>query len=287
MDLRNLKTKIFLDSSDPKETEEALEILGFLDGQTTNPTLFSKKPDIAQRIERGEKLPEKEVLELYKKTAKEIARLIPHGSISLEVYADEKTKAKEIVERAKEIFSWIENAHVKIPIIVEGLKAAEKLLKEGIRLNFTLCFSQEQAAAVFSLTKGSKENQVFVSPFVGRLDDQGENGMDLIKNIIKMFEKTDKHLKVLVASVRKLEHLLYAIYLGADIVTCPLRVLKEWKEKDFLLPGEDFKYQSENLKPIPYREIDLDLPWKKFDISHPLTEIGLRSFAKDWKKLVL
>ncbi len=131
-----------------------------------------------QRIERGQKFKKAEILEFYRDVVKELSNLIPHGSISIEVYADHTTKAEEMIEQAEEMFSWIPNAHVKIPIIHEGLKAAEIAIKKGIRINMTLCFTQEQAAAVYAATLGAKKGNVFVSPFVGRLDDRGENGMD-------------------------------------------------------------------------------------------------------------
>ena len=283
---KNLKTKIFLDSGDPQETKEALNLLGFLDGQTTNPTLISKNPEVAERLKKGEKLKEKEAFDFYKKTAKEIQTTIPSGSISLEVYADKTTSSEEMLEQAREMYSWIENAWIKFPTTPEGIKAAQRAIKEGLRVNMTLCFSQEQAAAVFSALKKAKKGQVFISPFVGRLDDRGENGMDVVKNILKMYRQTKTKIEVLTASVRKLDHLLYAIYLGSDIVTCPLRVLKEWKEKNLILPEENFQYFSQGLRPIPYQELDLNLPWQKFNLYHPLTEIGLEKFAQDWKSLI-
>lgn len=282
---KNLKTKIFLDSGDPRETKEALDLLGFLDGQTTNPSLIAKIPEVAKRIERGEKLSQEEFFDFYQKTAREISRLMPQGSVSLEVYADEGTGAREMLEQARELFSWIPNAHIKLPIIPEGLKAAQEAIREGLRINMTLCFSQEQAATVYSATKGAKKGQVFLSPFVGRLDDRGENGMALVKNIIEMYQTGDGHIEVLTASVRKLDHLLYAIHLAADIVTVPLRVLKEWKEKNFLLPEKNFQYDTSNLKPIPYQKLNLNLSWQRFNLYHPLTEIGLAKFAKDWKSM--
>ena len=283
---KNLKTKIFLDSGDPAETKEALDLLGFLDGQTTNPTLISKIPEAQARIEKGEKLSQEEFLNFYQRIAREISQLIPQGSVSLEVYADKNTKAKEMFSQAKELFSWISNAHIKLPTTSEGLEAAQLAIKAGLRVNMTLCFSQEQAAAVYSATKGAKKGQVYLSPFVGRLDDRGENGMALVKNIIEMYKEGDGHIEVLTASVRKLDHLLYAIYLGSDIVTAPLKVLKEWKEKGLILPDKDFHYEAFDLKSITYQKLDLNLPWRKFNLYHPLTEIGLEKFAQDWQAMV-
>src|SRR3989339_217562 len=116
---QNIKTRIFLDSGDPQETKQVLSALGFLDGQTTNPSLIAKN-------------------------------------------------------------TWIPNAHIKFPITASGLEAAHILTSEGMRVNMTLCFSQQQAAAVYVATRGVKKGDVFLSPFIGRLDDQGENGMNMI-----------------------------------------------------------------------------------------------------------
>ncbi|MFN3480604.1 MAG: transaldolase family protein [Thermodesulfovibrionales bacterium] len=188
---KNLKTKIFLDGGDPKETIESIKFLGFLDGQTTNPTLISKNPAIRQRLVTGEKLSRKEAFQFYRSTVEEISTLIPQGSISVEVYADLSTTAEEMLKQGKEMFNWIPNAHIKFPTSKEGLRAAEQALKDNMRVNMTLCFSQEQAAAVYAATRGAKRGDVFVSPFIGRLDDKGENGMDLIGNILKMYKKGD------------------------------------------------------------------------------------------------
>lgn len=281
-----MKTKIFLDSGDPKETKEAKALLGFLDGQTTNPTLISKNPAVAEKLQRGEKLTEKAAFDFYKKTAKEIYQLIPDGSISLEVYADKETKAKEMLEQAKEMYSWIASARIKFPTTTQGIKAAKIAVKKGMRVNMTLCFSQKQALAVFLALKEAKEGDVYLSPFIGRLDDKGENGMELIKNILEMKKTAETKVEILTASVRKLDHLLYAIFLGSGIVTAPFHILKEWKEKDLIMPDADFQYRSEGLKQIPYENLDLTLPWEGFDISHPLTDSGLEKFSADWKSMI-
>src|SRR5208337_2698352 len=125
--------------------------------------------------------------------------------------ADSATKAEAMLEQGREMFGWIPNGHIKFPTSAEGLKAASLALKEGLRVNMTLCFSQAQAAAVYAATRGARKGDVFVSPFIGRLDDRGENGMDLIAHIIRMYGKGDGHVEVLTASVRKIDHLLYAL----------------------------------------------------------------------------
>lgn len=282
----NLETKIFLDSGDPKETEKILNLLGFLDGQTTNPTLVSKNPEARLRLEQRKKFTSQEILNFYRKTVEKISTLIPQSSVSVEVYVDKNTIASQMLKDAKEMFSWISNAHIKFPITKEGLKAAEQAVKDGMRVNMTLCFSQEQAAAVYSATRGAKKGQVFVSPFVGRLDDRGENGMDLIKNATEMYKAGNGHVALLTASVRNLNHLLYALKLESDIITAPFAILKEWAELKMPMPGDDFSYNASSLKPIPYRQLDLDKDWQEFNIKHELTDIGIERFSNDWNQLI-
>jgi transaldolase len=281
-----LKTKIFLDGGDPGETREAIRLLGFLDGQTTNPTLISKNPEARKRIEKGEKFSTDEILSFYHKVVKEISGLIPQGSISVEVYADASTKAEDMLKQGKEMFAWIPNAHIKFPTSAEGLKAAEQAVKEGLRVNMTLCFQQEQAAAVYAATKGAKKGGVFVSPFIGRLDDKGENGMDLIANILKMYEKGDGHVEVLTASVRNIDHHLYALKLGSDIITSPFKILKEWAENKLRVPGEEYRYNAGGLEAIAYSDIDLTKNWREYDIRHELTDKGMARFSADWNSLI-
>src|SRR6476646_7408575 len=105
-------------------------------------------------------------------------------------------------------------------------------VEQGMRVNMTLCFSQQQAAAVYAATKGAKEH-VYVSPFVGRLDDIGQNGMDLVKNVKRMFSKGDGHVLVLAASIRSLEHLLYCFALETELATVPAKTLELWASKNF------------------------------------------------------
>jgi len=283
---QNLKTKIFLDGGDPKETKEIITLLGFLDGQTTNPTLIAKNPDARKRLAAGDKFTKEEIYDFYRGVVKEISALVPDGSVSVEVYADKDTSAEEMFGQGKEMFSWIPNAHIKYPITAAGLEATERSVKAGMRVNMTLCFAQEQAAAVYTATRGAKKGDVFVSPFVGRLDDKEENGMGLIKNIIEMYKNGDGHVEVLSASVRSMAHFLYAIQLGSDIITAPFKILQEWGEQGMPIPEDDFVYSSEGLKGIPYREIDLSDYWKKFDLAHELTDKGIERFASDWNALI-
>lgn len=283
---QKLKTRIFLDGADPEETKEIIKLLGFLDGQTTNPTLISKNPEARKRLEKGEAFSKEEILDFYRSVVTILCGLMPGGSVSVEVYADVTTQSDMMLKEAKDMFSWITNAHVKFPTNREGLKAAAQAVQAGMRVNMTLCFSQEQAAAVYAATGGANKGQVFVSPFIGRLDDRGENGMDVILNIQRMYAQGDGHVEVLTASVRSIEHFMYALKLGTDIITAPYEVLKTWGEKGMPLPGEAYLYDAKLLKPIPYKEIKLDKKWEDYDIRHELTTKGMERFSEDWKKLI-
>lgn len=283
---KHLSTRIFLDSGDPDETKEITHLLGFLDGQTTNPTLIAKNPDVKKRLEAGERFTKEEIFTFYKNVVREVSLLIPEGSVSVEVYADKDTKSEAMLAQGKEMFSWIPNAHVKFPTTKEGLKAAHDLIKEKGRVNMTLCFSQAQGAAVYAATRGAKRGDVFISPFIGRLDDKGENGMGLIENMIRMYEKSDGHVMVLSASIRSMEHFLYALKLKSDIITAPFSILKEWGEKGMPLPGEDFIYDTKNLKTIPYEEMRLEEEWQAYNITHDLTDKGMERFSEDWNALI-
>lgn len=282
----NLRTRIFLDGGDPHETQQTIKLLGFLDGQTTNPTLIAKNPQARKRLEKDEKFTAAEILTFYHFVVRELSALMPQGSLSVEVYADASTSADEMLRQGREMYSWIPNAHVKFPTSAEGLKAAAQAVKEAMRVNMTLCFSQEQAAAVYAATAGAKKGGVYVSPFIGRLDDRGENGMDVIAHIIEMYREGDAHVEVLTASVRKLDHFLCALHLGSDIITAPFEVLKAWAEKGLPVPGDGYVYESGKLKPIPYRRIRLDGDWREYNISHDLTDKGMEKFSADWNNLI-
>jgi len=241
---------------------------------------------VHEAINRGARFTEKEILAFYLDVVKKISAMIPQGSISVEVYADLATQADQMMRQGREMFGWLPNAHIKFPTSKEGLKAAEQAVRERLRVNMTLCFSQEQAAAVHAATRGAKKGEVFVSPFIGRLDDRGENGMDLIANILKMYSKGDGHVEVLTASVRNLGHLLFAIKLGSDIITAPFGVLKEWGDKGLPMPKDDYVYDRGKLTAISYREVDLSRPWQEYDISHDLTVKGMERFSADWNALI-
>ncbi len=284
---QNLRSKIFLDGGDPEEAVKVISLLGFLDGQTTNPTLISKNPKAKERLEQGSKFTQAEIFEFYRNVVKTISALIPLGSVSVEVYADLSTPADKMLAMGREMFSWIPNAHIKFPSSREGLKAAEQAVQEGLRVNMTLCFTQEQAAAVYAATRVAQKGQVFVSPFIGRLDDRGENGMDLIAAILKMYRQGDGHVEVLTASVRSMDHFLYALALGSDIITAPYEILREWGQRGMPFPAANYIYKQDSLKSIPYKDIDLSKKWGEYDIAHDLTVKGMEKFSKDWNDLIL
>lgn len=282
----NLKTKIFLDSGDPEETREAIALLGFLDGQTTNPSLIAKSPKAEERLKSGNKFSKTEVYDYYKAIVTEISALVPAGSVSVEVYGDASTTTEEMFAQGTEMFSWIPNAHIKYPTTKAGLEAAEKSIQAGQRVNMTLVFSESQAAAVYNATKNAKKGDVFLSPFIGRLDDIGENGMDFVKNVVELYKNGDGHVEVLAASVRSMDHFLTSIYYGADIITIPLKIIKEWVLAGLPMPDENYIYNSITLKAIAKEVIDLNADWKTQNIQHNLTDKGLEKFAADWNNLI-
>lgn len=281
-----LRTKIFLDGGDPAETSALKTLLGFLDGQTTNPSLIAKNPVTKQRMDAGEKFSEHELLSFYREVVTTISGNTPDGSVSIEVYADENTTAEQMLTQGKEMFSWIPNAHIKYPTTTEGLKAAAESVNLGMRVNLTLVFTQAQAAAVYAATLGARKGQVFLSPFVGRLDDRGENGMQLIENILRMYREGDGHVEVLTASVRSLHHFEYALALGSEIITAPFAVIKEWGEAGCPIPLSPYAYDASAFSPIPYHDLDLSAEWTSFDLRHELTDAGQKKFAEDWKSLL-
>jgi transaldolase len=160
-------------------------------------------------------------------------------------------------------------------------------VEKGIRVNMTLCFSQSQAAAVYAATRGAKD-PVYVSPFVGRLDDRGDDGMQLVWNIKKMYKQSDGHVHLLAASLRRLDHLLCALRLDVELATAPVNVLEQWAAAGLPIPGEEFRYAAVDkngrpLRPIPYKDLDLDASWQSFDLAHELTDQGIKKFVADYE----
>ena len=281
------KTKILVDGGDPRETSRIKALLGFVDGQTTNPSLVAKNPEIRRLVASGHRLSGKEEKEEYRRIVQGISPLVGDAGVSIEVFADLGTTAEQMFSQGKEMFSWIPNAYIKYPCTHEGLRAAQMSVRDGFRVNMTLCFSQEQAAAVYAATIGSTA-PVYVSPFIGRLDDRGDNGMDLVRNINKMYESGDRHVHVLAASIRNMDHLLCSFALEVQLVTAPAHVLEDWAARSFPAPKHDFAYKAvgprgQSLKPIPSKVLKLNRTWESFDIAHELTTKGIRKFVEDYQ----
>ncbi len=280
----HMHTRIFLDGSDLSEMDQVADTLGFLDGQTTNPSNFVKALK-NERKEESLRFEKEELYALYKKRVQEISAKVPNGSVSIEVYADANTTAEEMIAQGKEMNTWIPNAHIKLPITTAGLATAEALVAAGIRVNMTLCFTQEQAAAVYAATKGAKRGDVFISPFIGRVNDKGLNGMDLIKNILTMYATGDGHVEVLAASIRTGEQLAEAIAVQCDITTSYKKAIDEWGESGMrVMDPAEFNHPA--FEAIPYQELSLDKPWQEYTIAHEMTDDGLRRFAEDWNNLL-
>jgi transaldolase len=210
--------KLFIDSGNLKEIE-ALVPLGIIDGITTNPSLLAKEP--------GD----------YREILKKICQIV-QGPTSAEVVA---TDYEGMVKEGRDLASIDEHIVVKVPFTRDGVRACGTLSDEGLRVNVTLVFSAAQALLA------AKVGATYVSPFVGRLDDIATTGMGLIQQIVQIFENFDYGTEVLVASVRGPIHVVEAAQMGADICTCPAKVI------DSLF-------------------------------NHPLTDIGLERFLKDWEK---
>lgn len=279
-------TNIYIDGGIPKETHDANAFLQEaqlpgLDGQTTNPTLIAKNLSSALQ---GTKATMEEAVQEYKRIVTTMRSYIS-GPISIQVLGNpEILSAEDILSQARDRVQWIPNAVIKFPCTTEGLKAVETFCQEG-PVNITLVFSQQQAAAVYSATRLAKY-PVYVSPFVGRLDDKGKNGMDIIANILTMYKNGDGHVDVLTASTRSLSHIHYALQLGSQVITIPYTLFMEWKTAGFSTPDETFTYTANELTSIPYEELDLGSQWTDFDIHHELTDVGLNRFWSDWSSVV-
>lgn len=190
--------QFFIDTADVGDIKKALA-LGLCDGVTTNPSLVAKT---------GRR---------FSEVLKEITALLP-GPVSAEVTAVEY---EGMMREGRQYAKVAENVVIKVPLIVEGLRAVRDLTAEGIRTNMTLCFSPVQALLA------AKAGATYVSPFVGRLDDVSEDGMALIAQILEIYRNYDFATKVLVASVRHPLHVLEAARLGADVATIPFNVLEQ------------------------------------------------------------
>jgi transaldolase len=210
--------KLFVDSGNIKDIETLAKI-GIIDGVTTNPSLLAKEP--------GD----------YRENLKKICDIV-NGPVSGEVVA---VDFAGMMREGHDIARLHEHMVVKVPLTRDGVQACKALSDEGVKVNVTLVFSAAQALLA------AKAGATFVSPFVGRLDDVGTNGMELIEDIVQIFDNYEFTTEVLVASCRHPIHIIEAAKIGADICTCPSAVIDQL-------------------------------------FNHPLTTLGLEKFLKDWEK---
>lgn len=211
--------QIFVDTADPEEVKKAKE-MGLADGVTTNPTLVARtgRP--------------------FEEVVQQILKMVD-GPVSIEATADD---TDGMVAQARKYAEWGPNVVIKIPMTIEGLRAVKILKDDQIATNVTLVFSPLQAVLA------AKAGAMYVSPFVGRLDDISHHGMSLVKDVVQIYRNYNFATKVIVASVRHPLHILEAARMGADIVTVPYAVLEKIAR-------------------------------------HPLTDIGIERFKSDWQKV--
>jgi len=276
------KTRILLDSGDPDETVRIRGLLGYLDGQTTNPSLIASNPHIVKYLASGRRFTSHQESEEYRTIVQGISPLVGSAGVSIEVFADSTTSAEHMFEQGREMYAWIDNAYIKYPCTAEGIRAAQMSVASGMRVNMTLCFSQAQAAAVYSATKGTA-SPVYVSPFIGHLDGIGKPGIDLVKNIQRMFLQGDGHVLLLAASIRSLEHLVHCLSIDVDMITVPSSILSQWAIANFPVVGPPIMHAWAG-DSIPYETLDLEQPWELFDLSHALTTQGIERFAHDYEQ---
>ncbi|MCK4843351.1 MAG: fructose-6-phosphate aldolase [Dehalococcoidia bacterium] len=213
--------KIFLDTANIEHIRHGVR-LGVVVGVTTNPSLVSREGNVD-----------------YRKLVQEICSIVS-GPVSTEVLGQD---VQAMVTEAREIAKWAGNIVVKIPASLEGVEATSVLVKENIKVNFTLCFTLNQALL------GAAAGATFVSPFVGRLDDIGEDGMKVVADIVEYLDYYQLPTQVIAASIRHPQHCLAAARIGAHIATVPYEVLLQM-------------------------------------IRHPLTDIGIERFRNDWKRVM-
>jgi transaldolase len=286
--------KLFLDSGNPEDTKKVKSLIGYIDGQTTNPSLVVKNPTVLNYIAQGKKLQKDELISIYREIITEIDKMVS-GPISVETYADWNTPAQEMVEQAHEMKSWGHNIYIKFPTIKQGLIAANEFVKSGGNVNMTLVFDQNQAAAVYTATYPAFAT-AFVSPFIGRWDDKGYDGLDLIRNIKKMYRNFSEkrrekecHVEILAASIRNMEHFYTSMQIGADIITAPLSIYEEWINQERFVPDEKYHADKKGLKSIFYQDTPLHNDFTQYEIrkeDNSLLNEGLDKFVSDWNKIL-
>jgi len=213
--------RLFLDTANIEHIRHGVR-LGVISGVTTNPSLISREGKVD-----------------YQKLVKEICSVVP-GPVSTEVLSQD---ASGMIDEGREVARWADNIVVKIPANLEGVEATSVLSKEGVKVNLTLCFSLNQT--LLGVAAGAS----FVSPFVGRLDDIGEDGMKVVEDIVKFLRFYQFPTQVIAASIRHPQHCMVAAKAGAHIATVPYKVLLQM-------------------------------------IQHPLTDIGVKRFMDDWSKVM-
>ena len=211
--------KFFIDTANLDEISQANE-MGLIDGVTTNPSLIAKEGDID-----------------FNEHIAKICAMVK-GDVSAEVVSLE---AEEMLKEGRELAKIADNVVIKCPLTLDGLKATRTFTAEGIKTNVTLCFSAAQALLA------AKAGATYISPFIGRLDDIAQDGMQLISDIVQIYENYDYQTQVLAASIRHPMHIVDAALVGADVCTIPFKTLAQL-------------------------------------VKHPLTDKGLESFLNDWKK---
>ncbi len=213
--------RIFLDTANIEQIKQGVR-MGVVRGVTTNPTLAAKEGNTD-----------------YEALSKEICAIVP-GPVSVEVLVE---GVEPMIEQARQISTWAPNIVIKIPATAEGLEVTSALAKEGIKVNLTLCFSLNQALL------GALAGAAYVSPFVGRLDDIGSDGMQLVKDIVDVYNKYEGlKTEVIAASIRHPQHCVAAAKIGVHIATIPYNVLMQM-------------------------------------MNHPLTDIGVSRFLSDWQRV--
>jgi len=283
-----LSTKLYLDTTNPDEVQTAQDILvhtglGGLSGVTTNPTSVIRY--FKKIFPPGVKIPYVQAIAEYRKAIAKIDKIVK-TPLSIQVIGDpQKLTVTDMIHQARDIALWTDHAVVKLPCSKPGLEAGEILCQE-MAVNLTVCYSQVQAAAAYAATKRSNYH-AYVSPYVGKHEDNGKNGMDVVANILTMYRAYgDGHMQVIVASIRDVRHLVAALFIKSDIVTVPLRVLQEWASMGFPLPDEHFMFDQSSFTQIPYQEILLENDWRDYDVTNELTSQSEQKFWDDWKSIV-